>query len=71
MRKTMTIVLGALCVVALTGSADAATKKPKKSCAEACSLRVGGHAAENIKSVWMLVIPTVATDCEDYLASYK
>jgi len=45
MRNTMTIVLGAICVVALTASADAAEKKPKQSCAEACSMRVGGMTA--------------------------
>jgi len=46
MRKTMMIVLGALCVVALTASADAAKKKPTKSCAEICSMRMGGMTTD-------------------------
>jgi hypothetical protein len=39
----MTIVLATLSVIAFAPSADAAQKKPKKSCREFCLQRSGGR----------------------------
>ena len=43
MNKTITIVLATLSVIAFAPSADAAKKKPKKSCSQICLMRSGGR----------------------------